>query len=276
VATLKGLPSRIKEHFNPTSNQGQNFWSSGIAKRIGNIQQEIPKQVQSIFEPRQQGEIINPIAEPPTPTQAPPQTWEDLERIAGETNAPIPDHRYEEFNKPIPTVVPDSVPATTPITSTSPEQVLGATNGSVLGRSEKAGTFVSEEYSGVRETIKQAAEKYGVDPNLMVDIAAAESSLDAGRKASEHGFDGVTTDAEGNIYPYSSATGLFQFTDATWEDAIKNVPEISSFEQRLDPSLNALAAAYFISNGYLGKWTASEEEWKESYTDEELANYYQQ
>ena len=151
---------------------------------------------------------------------------------------------------------------------------MGAAEGNLLGRSEKAKLFVSEEFNEVRNIIKEAAEKYNVNPDLMTDIAAAESSFDPIRKASEHGFDGVTLDPDGNIYPYSSATGLFQFTDATWEDAIKNVPEISNFEQRLDPSLNALAAAYFISNGFLGKWSASTGQWKEDYTDEELAAYY--
>lgn len=115
----------------------------------------------------------------------------------------------------------------------------------------------------VKEAIQKAARKFQVPASLLFDIALQESSLDPEK---------VNEDA-GDIHP----TGLFQFTDATWDEVLKyaNDPNSSLHgvlptRNRKDPETNALAAAYLIRFGQLGKWDASEDVWGEFWPTEEL------
>jgi hypothetical protein len=57
-------------------------------------------------------------------------TWEDLQRMSRESNAPIPNERYTEFGKPTPTPMPTKVPTPTAIPTTMPgiPKVLGSSN----------------------------------------------------------------------------------------------------------------------------------------------------
>lgn len=71
---------------------------------------------------------------------------------------------------------------------------------------------------GIAGIIRNAAERYGVDPDIMVSLAQRESSLNP----RAHN-------------PHSSAAGLFQFTDATWKDYGDG--------DKTDPEANADAAA---------------------------------
>lgn len=116
--------------------------------------------------------------------------------------------------------------------------------------------------SNVEQIIRQQAAAYGVDPELMIEIARAESRLDPNAAARRSGYDGVTIDKKtGRPYPYSSAEGLFQFTDATWKDAIK-AGVIPNNAKKTDPQANAKSAAYFISKGQISRWDASKSKWQ--------------
>ena len=97
----------------------------------------------------------------------------------------------------------------------------------------------------VPDIIQEAAAVAGVNPMLMLTMAMMESSLNPNAKAST-----------------SSAKGLFQFLDATWDDQMKKhankygIPEGTS---PLDPVASALMGAEFlkangkVSEGITGK-----------------------
>lgn len=83
-----------------------------------------------------------------------------------------------------------------------------------------------------KDLIVQAALMAGVDPALMAQKAAIESSFNA------------TVSADS-----SSATGLFQFIDSTWTDMLKRYGHkygISPNASRGDPRANALMAAEYL------------------------------
>jgi hypothetical protein len=89
-------------------------------------------------------------------------------------------------------------------------------------------------YGSVKDIILAAAKAVGVDPKLMVPMAAVESS-----------FDPMAT-PKGNP---NGAKGLFQFIDSTWAEVTKKygrkygiTPETSPF----DPVANSLMAAEYI------------------------------
>jgi len=79
-------------------------------------------------------------------------------------------------------------------------------------------------------------------------------------------------------------TGLYQFTDKTWSDVLNlynNKPGQSLHlpnADRTDPLTNSMAAAYLVSHGQLGKWDASEWNWGDYWTPQELEaqGYYDQ
>lgn len=117
----------------------------------------------------------------------------------------------------------------------------------------------------VEDAIMKAAGKYSLPPELLFDIALQESSYDpslvndtpAGREA-------------------GNPTGLYQFTDNTWNDILSrynNKPGMTlnlANTNRQDPYTNAQAAAYLIKNGQLGKWDASEGVWGNYWSPQEL------
>lgn len=136
----------------------------------------------------------------------------------------------------------------------------------------------------IKLAIFAAAKKFNVPPQLMFDIALQESSFDQSL---------VNPNAELGLNP----TGLYQFTDATWNggydsngrwipgvlEQYANNPQMGLYgvlpnENRTDPYTNALTAAYLISNGQLGKWDASEGVWGNYWTPQELeeSGFYKQ
>ena len=126
--------------------------------------------------------------------------------------------------------------------------------------------------SKVNGSITRASKKFDLPPTLLFDIALQESSFDAGL---------VNITPEGK--EAGNPTGLFQFTDDTWE-TIKNYANdkttslynvLPNFDRK-DPLTNSLAAAYLIKFGQLGRWDASRGVWGEHYSDEELESYYSQ
>lgn len=89
------------------------------------------------------------------------------------------------------------------------------------------------EDHNISTAIDQAASKIGIDRGYMYAMAAQESSFRPAVKA--------TT---------SSATGLYQFLDATWNDVVKKYgkqyPELS--KGRTDPLAAAIGAALYTKD----------------------------
>lgn len=114
----------------------------------------------------------------------------------------------------------------------------------------------------VYDAITKAAKKFSLPPALLFDIAMQESTL--GRNAGQN--------------QNSSATGLFQFLEGTWNDTVlpyARNPRSSLYgvlpnEDRNDPYTNALATAYLIKMGQLGRWDESKGVWGNFWPDEEL------
>lgn len=88
---------------------------------------------------------------------------------------------------------------------------------------------------GIIKVIEDAARKQGVDPSQATAFAAVESSLNPNAKASS-----------------SSATGLFQFTNATWKEQMGKHARKHGLDPNTpatDPTANALMGTeYFKSN----------------------------
>jgi len=152
----------------------------------------------------------------------------------------------------------------------------------MFGRTKKAqGLKPSKD---VIQAIRQASERFNVPVDLLFDIAAQESVFDPLRRAKDYGFDGVTIDPKtGQPFPLSTASGLFQFVDGTWDTVLNyaDTPGQGTYQQLpsrdvTDPYANAFAAAHLISNGQLGKWDASRDVWGPSYDKEKLRRFYDQ
>lgn len=135
----------------------------------------------------------------------------------------------------------------------------------------------------VQAAIVNAANEFKVNPELMYDIAYQESKFSPTARAADSGFDGKTIDPKtGQPYPYSSATGLYMFTDGTW-DTVRNYANMANSSltnwgdyDRTDPVANSRAAAYLIAMGQLGKWDASRGYWGPGYTRTEMQPHYTQ
>lgn len=125
----------------------------------------------------------------------------------------------------------------------------------------------------VKSAIQNAAQEFGVNPQLMFDIGYSEGGFrpDAKNQSPEGQAVGVPE-------------GLFQFTPGTWNNDLANYAKstktsFSNFSpsaSRSDPVANARAAAYLISHGQLQRWEASRPNWGRFYSDKELAPYYSQ
>lgn len=90
----------------------------------------------------------------------------------------------------------------------------------------------------VQQLIQDWASEYGADPQRMLKIAKCESD-----------FDPVVRNPE----PNSTAKGVFQFIDSTWEQRCQgNV---------LDAADNVRCAAELLALGELSHWKASRSCW---------------
>jgi hypothetical protein len=183
---------------------------------------------------------INPVK--PTPT---PFTWNGT-----------------ELPRTKPTASPTAVPSPTP-TPYPKEQ---------MGRNPNIAKYKPQPV--VVDAIVKAAKQYNMDPSILFDIAMQESSFRANADPYK----------EGRGEEYAKAgypKGLFQFTDGTWSTVqnYANMPN-STLQlpntDRFDPYSSALAAAYLIAHGQLGRWDASKNVWGPYYTEQELAPYYSQ
>lgn len=175
------------------------------------------------------------------------------------TPTPTPTQQYQPT--PTPRVLSEQYQA--PTQPTGPTGLSGDVRPSARGRIEQ--TNLMSIASQVDDAIQSAAKQYNVSPELLYDIAFAESSLDP-----------MKTNAEG-----SSASGLFQFTSPTWQTVQRygGMPGSSlrlPSNDRSDPYASAMAAAYLIGHGQLGRWDASKWNWGQYYTPEEIDPYYYQ
>lgn len=181
--------------------------------------------------------IIKPLKSPiPEKDIVRKPTWQELQETSKVTGTRVAD-----------VSPPPQKPVKTP--SRVPEAPI------IVPRNPAFSKFRVEE--DVNQAITDASQKYNVPAELLFDIALQESSYDKSK-----------VNPETKIHH-----GLFQFDPDTWSDMIRwgVVPEDAS---RFNPRLNAEAAAWSISNGYLQKWDDSKEVWGEFYEDEELKEYY--
>ena len=88
------------------------------------------------------------------------------------------------------------------------------------------------------------ANHYGVDEDLAVRIAVAESGLDCQARSSG-----------------SSAGGLFQFVDSTFLDTQRQLDKPADISKKFDCEENAQLAAYLLSKGKYRHWSASRTVW---------------
>ena len=109
----------------------------------------------------------------------------------------------------------------------------------------------------VIDAITQAAQKFGLPPQLLFDIAISESSLSPTPPSN----------------PMSTAGGLFQFLDSSWKQVMREMG-LSENTPKTDPVANAMAAAHAISRQRLGWWDESKNKWGQFYSQDELSPYY--
>ena len=119
----------------------------------------------------------------------------------------------------------------------------------------------------VRTAIENAANEFNIPSSLLYDIALQESSFNPTLRNQQAG---------------STAEGLFQFTNGTWDTVNRyaRMPGSSlrnwNNPNKLDVNSNARAAAYLIKNGQLGRWNASQGVWGPQYSKEEVQPFYSQ
>lgn len=131
----------------------------------------------------------------------------------------------------------------------------------ISGRGRITKTTDMSLLPNVEDAIFKAATKYDVPASLLYDIAFSESSLDPRKR-----------NISGEGLKAGTPKGLFQFTPGTWDtvlnysrDPASSLHGVLPTEDVFDPYTNALAAAYLIKFGQLGKWDASEWNWGEHY-----------
>jgi len=129
----------------------------------------------------------------------------------------------------------------------SPSPVAGAPQvvpkPKVEGKNPEIKKLQGERYQQVKNVIQSAAQEFGVDPDLLQDIAFAESSLDPSKQSNE-----------------SSAGGLFQFIDSSWKQMMQELglPENTP---KTNPEANARAAALALAKGRINWWETSRWNW---------------
>lgn len=171
---------------------------------------------------------------------------------------------------PKPTVNPTVRPAPQPTPQATPRPMAAPQasplSGYLTGRNPKART--SDPV--VIGAITQAANKYGVPKEFLTDLFFSESSFNP--KSANTTPEGIAADVP---------VGLAQFRPGTWNEVMRYAsdPKSSAYGvltkdmKRDDPYANALAAAYLIKQGQLGKWDASMWNWGQYWPQEELSKY---
>jgi len=101
------------------------------------------------------------------------------------------------------------------------------------------------------EIIHKWADHYGVDKDLALRIARAESGLNCGVQNKN-----------------SSAGGLFQFINATFLRTQKRLGKTQDISRKYDCDENAQLGIYLLSKGELQHWNASRSVWDPSFDAE--------
>ena len=102
----------------------------------------------------------------------------------------------------------------------------------------------SKQY--IEDLIRLKSEKQGINGDLAVKIAKAESGFNPNVKN-----------------PNSSASGLYQYLDSTFESyCIKKYEFANSLEEKNDPYIQIDCALAMIKDGGLHHWDASKIYWK--------------
>jgi len=191
-----------------------------------------------------------------------PISEEESERLMQEKATPSPLPSQKPVKEELKIEKPPILPETPSLDIDIPQEKL-ARNPNIV-KFKITGT--------VNQAINKASKKFDLPSTLLFDIALQESSFN-------HNLVNITPEGKEAGNP----TGLFQFTDDTWETVkrFSNDPESSLYKvlpnlDRKDPETNALAAAYLIKHGQLGRWDASRDVWGQYYSDEELESYYSQ
>lgn len=151
-------------------------------------------------------------------------------------------------------------PTSTPYPTSSPTPTASPDS----GRGRNPNTTKVTIGQDVYDAINTAANTYGVPPQLLFDVAMAESTFNPKAKAYD---------------PKSTSSGLFMFNNGTWQEAQKLVPNLPD-ANRWNPLSSSLAAAWYIKNRLLGRWNASKDSkdnknsWGQFWDDQELQDYY--
>lgn len=120
---------------------------------------------------------------------------------------------------------------TTPARSEQEYAPTPAANGNIGIKPSAGGIGIKPPPETIKSVISEAAKRVGVDENIMMAVAKQESGFDP--NASARG---------------SSAKGLFQFIDATWNSMVSRYgdkyPELA--RGPFDPLASALAGALYI------------------------------
>jgi len=257
----------------------------GLGRKTSNALFPVKKQelVSPIPRPR---ELLSPLARSAkaafslTPTSSPTMTMAPT-RVPTATPTPARMPTPTPTSVPIEEMIGPPVPGVTPfVRKPSPryQGVLGDVSITFRNPNIQNGIIVRGKgkpgYQESLDAIRGAAKEFNVSEDLLMDVAFSESSLDSSKRAVDHGYDGKTRNSKGELLPYSSAAGLFQFVDNTWPETMIGIG-MSELTDKRDPVANARGAAWQISNGRLSKWDASK--WmidEEAGTDVGWGRYY--
>ena len=110
-------------------------------------------------------------------------------------------------------------------------------------------SFIYSRSRTAAEAIDKWAGYYGVDKDLAVRIAEAESSLNCKVKNKD-----------------SSAGGLFQFTNSTFLYAQKRLGKPQDLSKKFDCDESAELGVYLLSKGELHHWDASRSVWDQDFS----------
>lgn len=245
----------------------------GLREKIGtaleNLRQrvqlppELPAAYDSVRRLFQSSPVVSPLPTS-TPMPTPTPQWRVREVLNRQTG------QFERV--PVDQGPPPAVKGVTSMPTPTPTP-MPPFRSEGTGRDPSIGNYpITPE---VRSALSTAATAYKVPISLLYDIAKSESSFDPNNP----GPKGARDEKTGEVL---NPIGLFQFTDKTWNDVLTRYNDKPGMSlhlpttDRRDPLTNALAAAYLIKFGQLGRWKASKESWGKFYKPQELQPYYSQ
>lgn len=271
-------------------NQLQNFGKNVISS-VGNWATPPPvspvaeQPAQSLFQPGGIKQAVNNVVayatlqpervRPFNTAYASQQEQPNMQRQPTPTAVPTAlSNAYKDFvakTTPIPTVTPGQIKQEPVVEKPVQKEAIKIDMKSFSRNPDIQKYTISEP---VKNALLTAAETFKIPVSLLSDIALQESGF---RPTSDPYAEGGGEIFKQAGYP----KGLFQFTDGTWQTVLNYEAKPGSSlklpnHDRFDPLTNALAAAYLIKFGQLGRWDASKHNWGRFYSPEELNSYYAQ